>query len=364
MRILILTGKFGMGHWSASQSLAQQMLRAFPDAEIEVEDFVAYAMPNASEAMYKWFNLLVTHGSALFNAYYKLTENGATDGRPAFEWVFLDRLAQLLAERCPDAVVATHPLCAQLVSRHKWETGNTLPLITCVTDLSAHSEWINRHTDCYMVGSTDIREELCAKGVERERICVTGIPVAEPFHHLRRRAQDGTHRLLIMGGGLGLLPRKESFYEGLNAMAKVKTTLITGGNQKLYHKLVGKYENIEVLGFTDRVYEYMAQSDLILSKPGGITLFESIFAELPMLAWEPFLEQEKNNADFLCRRGLGRIAAKDAEDCLRAIRALIGDRRALNSMARNMRLVKNQMEEESLDRIMTALVQGRQVSAR
>ncbi len=67
MNILILTGKFGMGHWSASQSLRQQLLRAFPGAEVEVQDFVAEAMPNASEAMYKCFNLLVTRGSGLFN---------------------------------------------------------------------------------------------------------------------------------------------------------------------------------------------------------------------------------------------------------------------------------------------------------
>ena len=53
MNILILTGKFGMGHWSASQSPRQQLLRAFPGAEVEGQDFVAEAMPNASEAMYK-----------------------------------------------------------------------------------------------------------------------------------------------------------------------------------------------------------------------------------------------------------------------------------------------------------------------
>ena len=34
MNILILTGKFGMGHWSASQSLRLQLLSAFPGAEV------------------------------------------------------------------------------------------------------------------------------------------------------------------------------------------------------------------------------------------------------------------------------------------------------------------------------------------
>lgn len=52
MKILILTGKFGMGHWSASQSLCQQLTRAFPRAEVRVVDLFAYAMPGASEALY------------------------------------------------------------------------------------------------------------------------------------------------------------------------------------------------------------------------------------------------------------------------------------------------------------------------
>ena len=41
MNILILTGKFGMGHWSASQSLRLQLLNAFPAANVNVQDFFA-----------------------------------------------------------------------------------------------------------------------------------------------------------------------------------------------------------------------------------------------------------------------------------------------------------------------------------
>ena len=46
MNILILTGKFGMGHWSAAQSLRQQLLGCRPGASVEVFDFPAYALPN------------------------------------------------------------------------------------------------------------------------------------------------------------------------------------------------------------------------------------------------------------------------------------------------------------------------------
>ena len=127
MNILILTGKFGMGHWSASQSLRQRLLRAFPDARVEVEDFFAYAMPDASDALYKGFSLLVTLGSGLYNTYYKCTENITIKTKPPFESYFQDKLLELLAQRRPDAVVCTHPTCAQLMADYKRETGAAVP---------------------------------------------------------------------------------------------------------------------------------------------------------------------------------------------------------------------------------------------
>ena len=77
--------------------------------------------------MYKCFNLLVTRGSGLFNLYYKLTQDLPADARPLFETLFLDKLEELVAARRPDAVIATHPLCARMVSRWKGETGSALP---------------------------------------------------------------------------------------------------------------------------------------------------------------------------------------------------------------------------------------------
>ena len=166
-----------------------------------------------------------------------------------------------------------------------------------------------------------------------------------------------------MGGGLGMMPRKDSFYEVLDTMPGVHTTIITGRNQKLYDRLVGKYENIRVIGFTDRVYEYMAWADLVLTKPGGITMFESIFSELPILAWEPFLEQEKNNARFLVKRGLGRVAAKESDECLAAIRELIYDDDTLADMSARMHALKEQLEQESVTHILARLTAGRGVCA-
>lgn len=379
MNILILTGKFGMGHWNASQSLRQQLLRSFPDAMAEVVDFPAYAMPRLSEAMYKFFDIVVSRGSYLFNVYYKMTALGHTDARPPFEELFLDCLVDLLYEKRPDVVIATHPLCAQLMSRLREKTEVKkgmrldLPLITCVTDVTSHPEWINRNTDCYLVPSDEIRRNLAAKGVDPALICVTGIPVREEFRHLSRCgmekpcdiSQGGTlsnqlrderekrRQLLIMGGGLGLLPRKKVFYDALNEIPDTDITIITGNNRKLYDRLHGRWENIEVVGYTDRVWDYMSKADLLVTKPGGITMFEAIFAQVPIFSWEPTLQQERNNADWMVRSGIGWVAKQ--KNCAGEIREILSDRRRLSDASVRMGYLKEQLKVGMLSRLMEVI---------
>ncbi len=373
MNILILTGRFGMGHLAAAQSLRQQLLRRFPHAVVAVEDFPAYVMPNASGTLYRFFHLMVTHGNHLFNTYYKLTSRGHADTRPPLEGLFLDKLVELLEQYRPDAVIATHPLCAQIVSRLKGEAAGQencyldLPLITCITDISSHPEWINRNTDCYLVPSPEVKRSLEEKGVSSARICVTGIPVGEEFRGLaeKRAIPDNRKReqaeLLIMGGGLGLLPTDEAFYETLHRIANVHITIITGHNEKLFRRLAGRWENIEVLGYVDQVWEYLAKADMIISKPGGITLFESIHAQVPVYSWPPTLCQECNNARWIVEQGIGWVA--DRQDCAEEIRELLADKEGLARAAARMAKVKQQLEAEALNRLIAVIAGSQGVAA-
>lgn len=331
MDVLILTGKFGMGHLSAAGALREQLERSGHRAE--VVDLFEYAMPELAPALYRGFNLLVRYGGAFYNLYHSLTANSGGSGRGH---VLDDALERLLRQTGPDAVVSTHPVCSAAVSRYKRETGSSLPLVTCVTDVTSHSEWLHPGTDRYLVAGECVRQGILAKGAAPGTVVVSGIPVSGRFHAPRREGAAPYRELLIMGGGLGLMPRRDSFYRALDGLPGVHTTILTGRNEKLYRRLSGKYHHIDAVPFTDRVDQYMARADLMLSKPGGITCFEAIAARLPMLAWEPFLEQERENAGFLVSQGMARVCAKEEGACLAAIRATIYDDAALASMARAM----------------------------
>ena len=50
----------------------------------------------------------------------------------------------------------------------------------------------------------------------------------------------------------------------------------------------------------------MVLPDNCLPKPGGISTFEAIGTELPLLLFPPKLEQEIKNCNFIVRNGLGK----------------------------------------------------------
>lgn len=357
MKILILTGKFGMGHLSAARALRERLRQGGHRAD--VIDLFEYAMPERASVLYWWFNVLVTYGVVFYNVYHDLTANGSGDGRGDG---LLEGLDRLLDEYRPDVVVSTNSICSAAVARYKEEGPSDLPLVTCVTDVTCHSKWIHPGTNCYLVADEAVRDGLIAKGVEPDTVAVSGIPVSGRFRSARRDAAALRRELLIMGGGLGLMPRRDSFYQELNALPGVHTTILTGKNEKLFRRLNGKYENIEVVPFTHEVEKYMARACLMLTKPGGITCFEAIAARLPILAWQPFLRQEQENAGFLVAHGMARIAAKEESACLTAIRETIYDDETLSAMERAMEETSAALERINLCGMMRDLA-GKRASA-
>ncbi|GAA3312766.1 hypothetical protein GCM10020331_001280 [Ectobacillus funiculus] len=67
---------------------------------------------------------------------------------------------------------------------------------------------------------------------------------------------------------------------------------------ELKEKLKGSKHRIYLTGYINYIHELMVISDLMITKPGGVTTFEAIAMELPMLLYKPIPGQEQDNAKF------------------------------------------------------------------
>jgi UDP-N-acetylglucosamine:LPS N-acetylglucosamine transferase len=345
MRILVLTGMFGNGHKSAADAVKDELEHKYEDADVVIVDLFAYILRIFSRPVYKLFNIIASKYHGLYNAMDKVDED--VKGTP-LEKAFNYRFDKLIREYSPDVLVSTWPVGAKYVGDYIKKKNNAIPYIICITDIQTNNAWISDSSDAYIVGDETTGQELVGKGVDPEKIYVGGIPVRKEFKSMERKTTNkNIKEVLVMGGGLGLIPGAADMLKYLSAEPDVHTTVITGENRELFDKLNGKYENVDVLGYCNDVYRYMAKSDMLISKAGGVTLFEAIYSETPMLVIDPFLSQEKTNAMYIERKNIGKVLhnGDDIEACLES---MLNGSSEIMKMRNNMRCIKNKISGHGL----------------
>lgn len=305
MKIMIMTGRFGMGHYSVAQALKEDLQQSDPSANVEVIDIMEYLLPHLNKIVYWTFNLLVSKCSGMYNT---LNQTAERYNSIPFKGLIVRKIGKILEPFEPDLIISTLPISTKYVSAYKEERQCEIPLMTYITDICAHQEWIAEKSDYYFVGSREVKAELVEKGVLESKICVSGIPVRQSFQkEVKKNQAKEKKEVLIMGGGYGLIPSAQKIFSALDEREDIHTTIVTGTNKKLYKKLIKNYKNITVLGYTNKVDEYLNRADLLISKAGGITLFEAVHCETPLFVIHPFLMQEISNANYIEEKKLGKV---------------------------------------------------------
>jgi len=102
-------------------------------------------------------------------------------------------------------------------------------------------------------------------------------------------------------------------------MHEYQIIAVAGRNKRMkdkFNRLVENYnvaDRVKVLDYTKKVPELMHISSMVVTKPGGLTLTESLVSNLPILIVNPIPGQEEENADFLVRQGVGIWIKKEDE---------------------------------------------------
>lgn len=341
MNITILTGRFGMGHVKCAQAVEEIIKSNNPNENVSVIDFIDYCFPTINEAIYKSFEMVVFKMSLAYNALAKATDKNSII---PFKSVFMKKIDQMMDEYKPDLVIACLPLCAEYFSEYKRVNNESTPLYVYITDISVHKDWVSDQVDAYFVGDEETRHSLVKRGVSSDIIHTTGIPVSESFFTVMPEKDFNKTQVLIMGGGLGIIPGKDVTLSALNKSKDVNVTIVCGKNEKLLNHVKKHYKNINAIGYCNDIPSLMASSDVIITKPGGITTFEAIKSETPLYIIEPSLEQELENARFIETKQLGKIVYTKEEFSSDDLLRFVNDKKLIDSIKRNMRKVSSYFE--------------------
>jgi processive 1,2-diacylglycerol beta-glucosyltransferase len=326
--ILILHCPAGGGHKAAAVAIAERAKARGIGAR--VINALSFAPP--------WFARLYvdTHlrSSAYVprlygSAYFASNHRSAVDGelRRRFDrWIGRPLLEEVLSSD-PIAVVATHffPM-----GKLGWARRNgvlRVPLIEVITDYAAHAVWAEPGADAYCAPHGRACRDLVGHGVLPELVFATGIPVRAAFSDAPRARsvpRGAPLRVLVTSGGFGVGPVTRVL-ESFASVPNVALTVVCGDNPRLVRRAKQVTERLgieaNVVGFEREMPARVADADVVVTKPGGLTVSECLAAGRPLVLVGAVPGQETLNEAWITEKGAGvSCSAKGVGEAIEGLR--------------------------------------------
>lgn len=353
LRVLILSASAGSGHLRAAAAL-EKVCRASPAVrEVVNVDALTYTNKLFRQFYSRFYLQLIRKAPTLLGWFY---ENLDEPWRTERMSLMLNRLhtrplVRMIRRMRPDLTICTHFLPAEIISHLIAEQTIETRHAIVVTDLDVHAMWLSRHFHQYFVANEEARVHLQMTGLPADRITVSGIPIDPVFAEPKDRAAlCGKHGvnpdepvLLISLGAMGKVVAAELVQALAYLRTRVQVVLVCGPHEELKERLEADIRQINapqvrfrVLGYTTEMDEWIRIATLLVGKPGGLTLSESMACGLPMVIYQPIPGQEERNSDQLLEAGAA-IKCNHATTLAFKVDQLLGDPNRLADMGQAAR---------------------------
>lgn len=231
-----------------------------------------------------------------------------------------------LADFSPHLIVSVHPLTQFIPLRVLRAMPRRPPFVTVCTDLGgAHPTWFHRDVDLCFVPTDNVRRIAHRCGLKDSQLRQFGLPVRPAFW------QDGLDKQSVRSS-LGLTPNVPVVLivgggDGVGGVGRIASTVATrvaselgptgaqivvvcGKNDRLRTQLAKRKWPVPVTvnGFVQNMSEWMAASDMIISKAGPGTIAEAMIRGLPIILSGYLPGQEAPNVSYVTRSGVGAFS--------------------------------------------------------
>lgn len=253
------------------------------------------------------------------------------------------KIHRLLEWYKPDVIICTQAFPCVAMAEYKRAHNSAIPVIGVVTDYIAHSYWVDPDVNLYIVPTIEGKERLARLGVNKNNIEVIGIPISPRFcmpldaRKLKQKLKidSGKPVVLVMGGSQGMISMDEIVKYLAKLPLDMHLIIVCGVNSRLYKKLkkIGSRLKTHMIlyKYVNNIEELMSISDLVITKPGGLSVSEALAKELPMVIINPIPGQEAKNTEFLVKNKVA-VKAEDARDVARQVGDLASNPQALRQM--------------------------------
>ncbi len=358
MKVLIFYASYGGGHLNAAKSIKDCIITNYKNVDVELIDCMKYINKTIEKVTTSAYNKMAKKAPWAWGKIYEDSQKGPLAHISSrSNQIMAIKLLKLLREKKPDLIISTHPFGSQMCSYLKRKSKINAKIATIMTDFAPHDQWLvgNDFTDYYFVAHDSMKKYLMNKNIPIEKVFSTGIPISNRFTEKFDKEKilkdfnlsNSKQTILFFGGGefgLGKTKTTKIFENLVQLNENIQIVAISGKNPEMKNnfenivKKFNKQDSVKVLSYTDKIPELMSISNLVVTKPGGLTTSESLASHLPMVIINPIPGQEKENAEFLENKGIA-IWIKNSNGSKIIFELLLSNKEKLELMKNNTNIL-------------------------
>jgi processive 1,2-diacylglycerol beta-glucosyltransferase len=299
----------------------------------------------------------------------------------------LKKLIDLLNMEDPSIIIFTNPWIIGYVIKASQKTNFKPKMVSLIIDIGENipPSWYHSDIDLFIAPTEEVKRELQRYGASNHKIKVLGMPISKRLLELSNNNNNNNYNnldknickdkecknknhVLIIGGRSGTKNTFEIVKYLIKENIAMHLIILCGYNEKLKNKIKDYLQKsnylkkeidpkkITVLGFVPDIYSFMITSDIIITKPGALTIAESIIIGIPLILdiFPVVMGQEIGNVKYVETNGLGLIARKP-KDVPVLIKKILFDPYLKNNMLIRLKNAKKLYGTGDISRVILEL---------
>lgn len=362
-KVLILSCGTGGGHNSAAKAIEERLNEKGIQADFK--EYLEIINPRIKIGVNKLYLKSTIGNGKIFKRVYKLGElyQKTKLKSPVYKLNSLskNKLYNYILDNKYDYIVTTHLFAAQALTAIKKE--HEIFFMEIATDYVCVPFWDETNPDYFVIPSEELKRDFVEKGIKEEVLLPFGIPVSEKYskeYNIEETKKElglnlEEKYILILNGSMGFGNVIKMLKELLQKIDKANFIVSCGTNTKLLKNIQREYKNnnrIVALPYCRNLNKYMACSEIVLTKPGGLTSTEVTTIRKPLIHTMPIPGCENYNANFFEKRGMS-LKSDNILEVVENTKELLNNKNSQKSMIENQ---EKYIDKDALEKICNFIV--------